>query len=86
MLALAFSTVKKQIQIETDSKSLQYDYQHVLQLQASDEDEILRQHDIWIHFHPDIASHKLGSTIVGAASLWISSCSQHTLEFQLRII
>jgi len=43
---LTFSKVKKQTQTETDSKSLQYDYLRVLQLRASDEDEILRQHDI----------------------------------------
>ena len=46
LLLLAFSKATKRIQIETDSKSPQYDYPHVLQLQASDEDEIPRQHDI----------------------------------------
>ena len=59
----------KRIQIEIDLKNRQYDYPHVLQLLAFDEDEIPRQHDIWNRFHLDIASRKLDSTIEGAASL-----------------
>lgn len=39
---LTFSKATKRIPIETYLKSLQYDYLHVLQLRASDEDEIPR--------------------------------------------